>query len=173
MWMRAPKGRLGTALIGNEGALVDDPTLSRGSGSRWGWGIAAGVGVAVAAAAIVGAIEVASGYLLGWWLTLGVGWVIGVALGKVGRVSGPAAGGVGALLGLFSWALTAVFFQVGLTAKQIGTPFFDVLERYTGVLDEVIKGHLEMNPTEYVSIAATALGAFIGASKGIQKRKKA
>lgn len=91
-------------------------------------GVLAGLVAAVFGAAIWATATIATGQRIGW-LAIGIGFVVGAAIGMVGKGIDRIFGFAGAALALFGCALGNLFTVAYFIAQAEGVPYFELLAR--------------------------------------------
>lgn len=91
-------------------------------------GVLAGLVAAVLGAAIWATATIATGQRIAW-LAIGIGFLVGAAVGMVGKGIDRMFGFAGAALALIGCALGNLFTVAYFIAQADGTPFFELLAR--------------------------------------------
>jgi hypothetical protein len=91
-------------------------------------GVLAGLVAAVLGAAIWATATIATGQQIGW-LAIGIGFLVGAAVGMVGKGIDRKFGFAGAALALVGCALGNLFTVAYFIAQADGTPYFELLAR--------------------------------------------
>lgn len=91
-------------------------------------GVLAGLVAAVLGAAIWATATIVTGYQIGW-LAIGIGFVVGAAIGMVGKGIDRVFGVAGAVLALFGCALGNLLTIAYFISQTEGVPYFDLLAR--------------------------------------------
>ena len=117
-------------------------------------GVLAGLVAAVLGAAIWATATIAVGYQIGW-LAIGIGFVVGAAIGMVGKGVDRIFGFAGAALALFGCALGNLFTVAYFIARIDGVPYFDFLARldFESVLEIMISAFDPMDLLFYAFAA--------------------
>lgn len=89
-------------------------------------GIAAGVGAAVVSAGVWALITTVSGYQIGF-MAIGVGYLVGYAVGKAGKGIDNHFGIVGATLALAGCLLGNLLVACSVVSKEFGIPLMSVI----------------------------------------------
>ncbi|MGW3444787.1 hypothetical protein [Streptomyces sp. NPDC001076] len=124
-------------------------------------GLVAAALAAVAAAALYGVVIGLTEHEIGW-AAVGVGFVIGVAAGKLGGRS-PALAITAAVLALGSVYLGQLVGEAMIGADQIGVSFSELFFQHLDVVQRAWKA--EADPLTFVFFAIAAWAAFSGAQK--------
>lgn len=91
-------------------------------------GVLAGLLAAVLGAAMWATATIATGYQIGW-LAIGIGFVVGAAVGMVGKGIDRTFGFAGAVLALFGCALGNLLTVAYFMAQAEGVAYFELLTR--------------------------------------------
>lgn len=91
-------------------------------------GILAGLLAAVLGAALWAMATIVTGYQIGW-LAIGIGFVVGAAIGMVGKGIDRIFGIAGAVIALFGCALGNLFTIAYYISQTEGIPYIDLLAR--------------------------------------------
>ncbi|MET8942252.1 hypothetical protein ABZX30_01330 [Streptomyces sp. NPDC004542] len=126
-----------------------------------GLGLAAALGAALVAAALYGVVIGLTKHEIGW-AAVGVGFVIGLAAGKVGGRN-PALGIVGAVLALGSVYIGQLVGEAMIGADAVGVSFSELFFQHFGLVQEAWKA--DADPLTFVFFAIAAFAAFSGAKK--------
>ncbi|MEU0970189.1 hypothetical protein ABZ357_34035 [Streptomyces sp. NPDC005917] len=124
-------------------------------------GLVAAVVAAVAAAALYGVVIGLTKHEIGW-AAVGVGFVIGLAAGRLGGRS-PVLSVVSAVLALGSVYLGQLVGEAVIGADQLGVSFSEVFFQHFGVVQDAWKA--EADPLTFVFFAIAGWAAFSGAKK--------
>ncbi|MEU5596456.1 hypothetical protein [Streptomyces sp. NPDC020298] len=124
-------------------------------------GLAAAVGAALVAAALYGVIIGLTKHEIGW-AAVGVGFVIGLAAGKVGGRN-PALGVISAALALGAVYIGQLVGEAMIGAKDIGVSFSELFFQHFGLVQEAWKA--DADPLTFIFFALAAFAAFSGAKK--------
>lgn len=126
-----------------------------------GLGLAAALGAALVAAALYGVVIGLTKHEIGW-AAVGVGFVIGLAAGKVGGRN-PALGVVSAVLALGSVYIGQLVGEAMIGAKAVGVSFSELFFQHFGLVQDAWKA--DADPLTFVFFAIAAFAAFSGAKK--------
>lgn len=126
-----------------------------------GLGLAAALVAALAAAGVYGVVIGLTKHEIGW-AAVGVGFVIGLAAGKLGGRN-PVLPVVSAVLALGSVYLGQLVGEAMIGAKQVGMSFGKLFFDHFGLVQEAWKA--EADPLTFVFFAIAAFAAFSGAKK--------
>ncbi|MEV5848913.1 hypothetical protein AB0M32_43800 [Streptomyces sp. NPDC051985] len=124
-------------------------------------GLGAALVAAVAAAALYGVVIGLTKHEIGW-AAVGVGFVIGLAAGKLGGRN-PALAITAAVLALGSVYLGQLVGEAMIGADQLDVAFSEVFFQHFGVVQDAWKE--EADPLTFVFFAIAAWAAFSGAQK--------
>jgi hypothetical protein len=89
-------------------------------------GLIAGGGAMLVGAIAWGAVTYFTNYQIGW-MSIGVGFLIGIAIRKFGRGNSITFGVMGGLLALVACVLGNMFYYGGVIAESEGLPLLEVL----------------------------------------------
>lgn len=120
-------------------------------------GVLAGLVAAVLGAAIWATATIAIGYQIGW-LAIGIGFVVGAAIGMVGKGIDRIFGFAGAALALFGCALGNLFTVAYFIAQTEGVPYFELLARLD--LETVLE--IMINAFDPMDLLFYAFAAYFG-----------
>ncbi|MDF6044343.1 hypothetical protein LRD69_19815 [Streptomyces sp. JH14] len=126
-----------------------------------GLGLLAAVVAAVVAAGIYGAIIGATKHEIGY-AAVGVGFVVGLAAGKVGGRN-PVLPVLSAVLALVSVYFGQLLGEAMIAAKELPVTVSELFFDHFGLLNEAWKA--DAGPLSFVFIAIAAFAAFSGAKK--------
>ncbi|MFJ3303468.1 hypothetical protein ACIPSA_10130 [Streptomyces sp. NPDC086549] len=124
-------------------------------------GLVAAFGAAVVAAAVYGVVIGLTKHEIGW-AAVGVGFVIGLAAGRIGGRN-PALSVVSAVLALGSVYLGQLVGEAMIGADTVGVSFNEVFFQHFGVVQEAWKA--DADPLTFVFFAIAAWAAFSAAKK--------
>ncbi|MGW2489713.1 hypothetical protein ACWCV9_21200 [Streptomyces sp. NPDC001606] len=127
-------------------------------------GLLAAVAAAVIAAAVYGIVIGLTKHEIGW-AAVGVGFVIGLAAGKVGGRN-PALAVVSALLALGSVYMGQLVGEAVIGANALDVSFTEVFFQHFDVVQEAWKQ--DADPLTFVFFAIAAAAAFSGTKKAAQ-----
>jgi hypothetical protein len=116
---------------------------------------------ALVAAGVYGAVIGLTKHEIGW-AAVGVGFVIGLAAGKLGGRN-PVLPAVSAVLALGSVYLGQLIGEAMIGAKQVGVSFSELFFQHFSLVQEAWKA--EADPLTFVFFAIAAFAAFSGAKK--------
>ncbi|MFE2965318.1 hypothetical protein ACFXKC_16915 [Streptomyces sp. NPDC059340] len=131
---------------------------------KLGLGLAAAVGAALVAAGVYGVIIDLTKHQIGW-AAVGVGFVIGLAAGRVGGRN-PILPIAGVILSVASVYLGQLVGEAMIGAKEIGVGFNEVFFQHFSAVQEAWKA--QANPLTFLFFAIAAYAAFSGAKKAGQ-----
>jgi hypothetical protein len=131
---------------------------------KLGLGLAAAVGAALVAAGLYGVIIGLTKHEIGW-AAVGVGFVIGLAAGRVGGRN-PILPIASLILSVASVYLGQLVGEAMIGAKEIGVGFNEVFFQHFSVVQEAWKA--EADPLTFLFFAIAAYAAFSGAKKAGQ-----
>ncbi|MEV0177867.1 hypothetical protein AB0I54_00975 [Streptomyces sp. NPDC050625] len=124
-------------------------------------GLVAALGAAVVAAAIYGVVIGLTKHEIGW-AAVGVGFVIGVAAGKLGGRN-PALAVVSPILALGSVYIGQLVGEAMIGADAVNRSFSEIFFQHFDVVQEAWKA--DADPLTFVFFAIAAWAAFSGAKK--------
>jgi hypothetical protein len=124
-------------------------------------GLVTAVVVALVAAGIYGVVIGTTKHEIGW-AAVGVGFVIGLAAGKLGGRN-PALPVVSAVLALGAVYLGQLVGEAMIGAHELGVSFSEVFFDHFGVVQDAWKA--DSDPLTFVFFAIAAFAAFSGAKK--------
>ncbi|MFF3659798.1 hypothetical protein [Streptomyces olivochromogenes] len=131
---------------------------------KLGLGLAAAVGAALVAAGVYGVIIGLTKHEIGW-AAVGVGFVIGLAAGRVGGRN-PILPIVSVILSVASVYLGQLVGDAMIIAKDVGVGFNEVFFQHFDVVQEAWKD--QADPLTFLFFAIAAYAAFSGAKKAGQ-----
>ncbi|MFE0515497.1 hypothetical protein [Streptomyces sp. NPDC058964] len=124
-------------------------------------GLLAALGAAVVTAVVYGLVIGLTKHEIGW-AAVGVGFVIGLAAGRIGGRN-PVLGIVSAVLALGSVYLGQLVGEAMIGAKEVGVSFNEVFFQHFGIVQEAWKA--DADPLTFVFFAIAAWAAFSAAKK--------
>ncbi|UXY29383.1 hypothetical protein [Streptomyces sp. HUAS TT20] len=143
------------------GAVPPPPAPPAPSKDNIALGLVAALGAAVVAAGIYGLVIGLTKHEIGW-AAVGVGFVIGVAAGKLGGRN-PALAVVSPVLALGSVYIGQLVGDAMIIADTFGRSFNEVFFQHFDVVQEAWKA--DADPLTFVFLAIAAWAAFSGARK--------
>ncbi|MFF4017680.1 hypothetical protein [Streptomyces sp. NPDC001843] len=124
-------------------------------------GLVAALGAALGAAALYGVVIGLTKHEIGW-AAVGVGFVIGLAAGKVGGRN-PALAVVGAVLALGAVYIGQLVGEAMIGAKDVGVSFSELFFQHFGLVQEAWKQ--DADPLTFLFFGLAAFAAFSGTKK--------